>query len=554
MMGLIFSTIAGIRRRSLALWRDSDGVVVVMLVAMLPALVAFAALAIDMSYAYWLRTQLQHAASAAALAGVQGIVDGDPDNGMAPDGVADNDAYRVAAIRYAYKNMTENRFGRVISSSCGIYDSAADTVGGSAECADIKVGNWNPDAEVFTAWDDAGFELATMSLDAVRVWTRKAQSNGNPFDLFFGPALGFTETDISTVAVAWNEGGGDDYDCFQNGMIAGNLLEMQGLNSVGDYYCMYGRNGVSVQSDNYFDPTTKVGLGVALDAGDPYGLLQQQGNTGLCVDPQNPSCVVEDGLTGIEPERIEEFTIWLAAYMAAIDGGNINQIEESWPEPVETIYSPSLVDGITELPPPPDPPDSYGECTVDKNGTIETVDAALEQNTIFIVDGTASITSGATVCNVVIIADKIDIASGVTLRNVTLIANDSSDVFNANISLGGDFDIDNVVVAAMNRVQFASWGEMGGDACNETGTTVEVYAGENVYIASNTTISNAAILAEGDVDMGSNNAINLTGNGATIQARNDIYVASDGIFGACPDQDAGPSTGPAAGLKLRITM
>lgn len=546
MMGLIFSTIAGIRRRSLVMWRDRDGMAAVVLAATLPALVAFAALAVDMSYAYWLRTQLQHAASAAALAGVQGILDDTPANG-----IADNDAYRIAAIEYAYKNMAEDRFGRVIHSSCGIYDSTTNTVGGSAECADIKVGNWNPDASIFTAWDDAGFIPATMKLDAVRVWTRKAQSNGNPFDLFLGPALGLTETDISTVAVAWNEGGGDDYDCFQNGMIAGNLLDMQGNNTIGDDYCMYGRNGVSVQSDNYFDPTTQVGMGVALDAGDPYGLLQQQNNTGLCeVSPGDPNCVAQGGLTGIEPERIEEFTIWLSAYLAAIAGGDFAQIEESWPEPVENTYFPPL-EGVTEL--PSDPPDPPEDCTVDKNGTVETVDVALAQNIVYIVDGTASITSGATVCNVVIIADKIDIASGVTLRNVTLIANDT-DIPNANISFGDSYDIDNVVVAAKNRVQFASWGEMGGDACNETGTTVEVYAGEDVYIASNTTISNAAILAEGDVDMGSNNAINLTGNGATIQARSDIYVASDGIFGACPDENAGPGTGPLAGLKLRITM
>ena len=416
---------------------------------------------------------------------------------------------------------------------------------------DIKVGNWNPDAKVFTAWDDAGFNSPTMRLDAVRVWTRKAQSNGNPFKLFLGAAVGLTETDISTVAVAWNDGGGDDYDCFQNGMIAGNLLDLQGYNTLGDYYCMYGENGVSVQSDNYFDPTTKVGMGVALDAGDPYGLLQQQGNTGLCeVSPDDPNCVAQGGLTGIEPERVGEFATWLDAYLFAIENGDVALIEESWPEPVENTYYPPLVGGITELPDPPDPPE---DCTIDKNGTIETVDVALEQNTVYIVDGTASVTSDATLCNVVIVADKIDIASGVTLRNVTLIANDSSDVFNANISFGATFDIDNVVVAARNRVQFSSGGQMGGDACIETYTTVEVYAGENVYIASNTTISNAAILAQGDVDMGSNNAINLTGNGATVQAGNDIFVASDGTFGACPNENTGPGTGPLSGT-LRLTM
>ncbi len=64
-----FSIASVIRRVSQALWRDQTGVAAIVFTITLPALVAFAALAIDMSYAYWTRTQLQHAASVAALAG-----------------------------------------------------------------------------------------------------------------------------------------------------------------------------------------------------------------------------------------------------------------------------------------------------------------------------------------------------------------------------------------------------------------------------------------------------------------------------------------------------
>ena len=512
------------------MWRDRDGAAAVIVAATLPALVAFAALAIDMSYAYWTRTKLQHAASAAALAGVLDLVDE-----ALPAGEADSDAYRRKAIEFAYKNMAENRFGKIIQSSCGIYNPSTNTVSGSAECADVKAGNWNSDAipPIFTAWDNVGFNPATMKLDAVQVVTRTAQMNGNPLNLFLGAAVGLAETDISTVAVAWAKGG--DEDCFQNGMIAGNLLDMQSDNTVTDYYCMYGENGVSVQSDNNFDPTTQVGMGVPLDAGDPLGLLQQGNNTGLCqVSPDDPNCVAQGEMEGIWPQKVDELGNWLDAFLSAIDGGNAADIEEHWPSPpVENIYFAPPLDGIDELPDPPDPAET---CTVDKNGSTETVDVALGQDFVYIVDGTASITSDATVCNVVIIADKIDVASGVTLRDVTLIANDT-DIPNANISFGDTFDIDHVVVAAKNRVQFSSWGEMGGDACNELGTTVGIYAGEDVFIASNTTVSNAAILAERNVDMGSNNAINLTGNGATIQAKNNIWVASDGFYEACPEDD-----------------
>ena len=36
-----------------------------------------------------------------------------------------------------------------------------------------------------------------------------------------------------------------------------------------------------------------------------------------------------------------------------------------------------------------------------------------------------------------------------------------------------------------------------------------------------------------DVNMGSNLAVNLNGTGTTIQANGNIFVASDGTFGAC---------------------
>ncbi len=70
----------------------------------LPALVAFSALAIDMSYAYWTRTQLQHAASAAALAGASQL------NGPADTAIT----VKAEAIAYANLNMDPARFGTTL--------------------------------------------------------------------------------------------------------------------------------------------------------------------------------------------------------------------------------------------------------------------------------------------------------------------------------------------------------------------------------------------------------------------------------------------------------
>ena len=504
MIGPMHSMLGGIQRQYSALWRDRDGVTAVFVAAMLPAMVALAALAIDMSYAYWTRTQLQHAASAAALAGVQEIVD-EPANGQ-----PDNDAYRKTAIEYAYKNMPEIRFGKVINSDCGTYDPATNTVAGSAECTEVKVGDWNPDTRTFTAWDNAAFNAATMELDAVRAVTRKAQVNGNPLNLFLGAAVGLAQTDITTVAIAFAAGGGEDTSCYQDGMVAGGWVDIQSTNNFVNDYCIYGKLGVRVQSDNLFELGVVVGFG-------PDGVLDEQGsmNIGLAdaIDPQQEI---------INPEK----AMLIDSMISALEAGGtypdfVTQNGSGFND-TGTIYD-------TTLPESPIP------------------------HTIYIIDGTATITSGATMSNLVIIADKIDVGSDVTLTNMVLVATDLTSPGSYNINLGSYYDIDNVVLASNNGITLGSWGIMGGGLCDGTNNkTVQVIARENIDIASNTTISNAEILAGNDVDLGSNNAVNLTGDGATIQAVNDIILASDGDFGACAPTGGGEETGPIAGLEYRL--
>ena len=155
--------------RGNSLLRDERGVVAVIVAILVPVFIGFAALAIDMSYARWTRTKLQHTASAAALAGALDLTDAD-DNG-----VPDTDDYRKKGVEYAYKNMPEARHGNILAPECGTYDVAAGTVNGSVECTDVKAGNWNPTARVFTDWDDNDcadgicFNAATMELDAVNI-------------------------------------------------------------------------------------------------------------------------------------------------------------------------------------------------------------------------------------------------------------------------------------------------------------------------------------------------------------------------------------------------
>ena len=189
--------------------RDRTGVAAIVMAIFLPVLVGFAALAIDMSYAYWTRTQLQHAASAAALAGAGVLRDADGDD------EPDSDEYRDMAIRYAFKNMKQTRHGAVINTSCGVYDAVGDAIGSGNLCNDVEVGYWIPSPELeFKARYllDGGlnpnYDPLTMNLNAVKVVTRNAGVNGNALNLFLGAAVGLAQTDIGTSAVAVL-GGGD---------------------------------------------------------------------------------------------------------------------------------------------------------------------------------------------------------------------------------------------------------------------------------------------------------------------------------------------------------
>ncbi len=226
---------AGMKTRDFCrgFWRDQRGAFAVMFVVLLPVLIGFSALAIDMSYAYWTRTQLQHAASAAALAGVLDI-----DDTLPPFGVPDNDAYRNSAVEIAYTNMSSlGSHGNILDPSCGSFDGT--TVFPGSECADVKAGDWNPDTRTFTPWDGAGFDLLLMELNAVKVKARRAEANGNPLKYFLAPVVALAESDINVSAVAWAD---DDspLDCYQRGIISNQWVDLDSNNDYTEVICVYG--------------------------------------------------------------------------------------------------------------------------------------------------------------------------------------------------------------------------------------------------------------------------------------------------------------------------
>ena len=122
----------------------------------------FAALAIDLGRLYLTQAQLQVAASAAAAAAALDL----------PDGTA----AASTAVSIAQANMPVAEHGNILSSS------------------DVLVGHWDEDAGTFT---DGG-----TPVNAVRVTTRRDNSQGNPVGSFFGQLLGISEHELSAGATA----------------------------------------------------------------------------------------------------------------------------------------------------------------------------------------------------------------------------------------------------------------------------------------------------------------------------------------------------------------
>jgi hypothetical protein len=123
-------------------------------------MIGFAGLAVDMSYFYAVRNQMQTSADSAALAGA-----------IRMSNVAD---MKMEAKKYAQMNIVDD--DQILADG------------------DIQRGTWDFASKTFT--------VGGANANAVRVTTRMAQANGNAAGTFFAGVLGFDNVDISTSAVA----------------------------------------------------------------------------------------------------------------------------------------------------------------------------------------------------------------------------------------------------------------------------------------------------------------------------------------------------------------
>lgn len=207
--------------------RDESGSVLPVAVLFLTVVLGFASLVVDMGHGYVLRDQLQVSADAAALAGVSQI--------------SDTVETKSAALDFAGKNMPASLHGAVLDSD------------------DVVSGSWDVQSKIFTVGGTGG--------NAVQVTTRRAAANGNPAISFFASLFGLAQFDVAAISTAYAD------TCYQNGVLAGNQIQVDQDAVINGGLCMYGRNGI------HFDQNATIEDGAKIAALDTAEIQFDQGAT-----------------------------------------------------------------------------------------------------------------------------------------------------------------------------------------------------------------------------------------------------------------------------------
>ena len=145
--------------------RGNIAILSALLLAIMMGMVAFA---VDLGYIAEARTELQRTADAVALAAAARL--------------PDQSAARTAGIATSTSNST--------------------TISPTLANSNFEFGWWNRRTSTFTSPAPSN-----RNTNAVRVTVRRTQANGNPLNLFFGRVLGKSSTDLTVIAVGWNDRG-----------------------------------------------------------------------------------------------------------------------------------------------------------------------------------------------------------------------------------------------------------------------------------------------------------------------------------------------------------
>lgn len=248
--------------------RDESGGYTVWSLIWFSLYVAMGGLAVDVTDAYRMRTQLQSTADAAALAGAMSLPD-------ATDAVNQ-------AVAHAKGNMAVSSNGNVL------------------EPEDVRVGNWDAPLQRFT---EGG-----APLNAIRVITRRSDRNLNPLATNFLRILSIwgiplDRWNISTEAVAIR------YvpECLMhNGMVALNQVDV----TSGNYFqgiCIHGQNEIPDSGHDYAIDFNNGNIyeGVEVSMPDLKNMPNRQNmcdsNPGLC----DPGTLVEGDMWPTDVKQMD---------------------------------------------------------------------------------------------------------------------------------------------------------------------------------------------------------------------------------------------------------
>ena len=293
--------------------------------------------------------------------------------------------------------------------------------------------------------------------------------------------------------------------------MAGGVLDMDGDNTFTDEICVYGEEGVKIQSDNCFqgpfEDCGTVTMNPGVEITSP-GFWDEQGGS-------------NEGFEDAKRYGNQEVTM-AAQVDEYIDAAEDGFSFASWTAPgfeYEAYANPNIA-----------------------NGPLNSLPDVLQSYTIYEINGTADIPEGDW-DHVAIIADKITTTGTTTLNHVILMANDEIDI-------ASDFVIDHAVIASRGDVKFGSNGRLGGPsgtACDPI--SAAVFSQGKFTIQSDTTVRNAQLITGYELellDLQSNN----TYEGVTMQSMGDINLGSDNVFVGCSNSGAGETT--SSGLYLRM--
>ena len=169
--------------------KNQAGVTAVVVAIVLPMLIAFGALGVDVGYMCVAKNELQNVADAAALAATRKL--GTIYQGMTPGaqqayicGIGDIALIKGVADAVAHKNKAGGEHITVHDMTEGI------------EINEVEIGNWNSSdiPPSFTATD--------AQPDAVRVTARRDGSANGPITTFFAKIFGIDTVDVSADATA----------------------------------------------------------------------------------------------------------------------------------------------------------------------------------------------------------------------------------------------------------------------------------------------------------------------------------------------------------------